>query len=153
MDDLSVLEKVTETVDFRGQSLTVSPLKVGQIPAFTRAIRPVFAALAGLVASIPLSAPNGEGGEPTVPADFELPLEEIAGLVAEHGEKLIEAVSIALRIKKEAVEDAEIDEFIGMVRAIVKVNADFFARAMRKTMSEPVKNLPPLGAGQTLSSS
>lgn len=160
MNDLSVLEKPTRQVSFKGETLTVSPLKVGQIPAFTRAIRPVFAAVAELLASPPLSEGSGGGGEPTVELTVEqqikalnLDMSKIVDLVAEHGENLIKACAVALRKKDEELGDLDVPEFISLVRAIVEVNADFFVRAMNKEAKAVGINLPPSGAGQTPSSS
>lgn len=152
MNDLSVLEKPTREVVLKGVSLKVSPLKVGQLPAFTRAIRPVFAAFASLLAS-PLSAgPAGEGGElPEI--DFDL--EKVADLITDHGDNLMTACAIAIRKDKVDIEDLEIDEFIHLVRAIIEVNADFFARAMNREKVNVLEKLRPqtTGDGPTLSSS
>lgn len=153
MTDLSVLEKPTREVVLKGVSLKVSPLKVGQLPAFTRAIKPVFAAFASLLAS-PLSVgPAGEGGDPSLP-EIDFDLEQVADLIADHGDKLMEACAIAIRRDKKEIEDLELDEFISLVRAIIEVNADFFARAMNREKVNVLERAPiPNGDGRTHSNS
>lgn len=129
MTNTSVLEPVSREATVKGETLKVTPLKVGQIPAFTRAIRPVFAAFAGLFSSIPLGKQAGEGGETQ---EIEVDFQMLAGLIEEHGETMIKAVAIATRKDAKEIEDLELDEFVGLARAIIEVNADFFARAMAK---------------------
>lgn len=130
MNDFSVLETVTRKVEFRGEQLNVSPLKVGQMPPFTRAIRPCLAAIVGFIVSVPPDGAVNGGGEPTT--DIEINVEKIVGLIADHGEAIIEAVSIATKMPREKIEDATPEEFLVLVTAVIGVNIDFFARAMAK---------------------
>ncbi len=141
MDDLSVLEPTTVTVGYRGETLEITPLKVGQIPRFLRAVRPMFGALAGQVTS-----PGVAGG------GVEL---DILKLVEDHGEGLIEAAAIAINRKPEWVGGGDADQFALLVKAVIEVNADFFAKRVAPLLG----NLPgveavnlPSGAGLTASS-
>jgi hypothetical protein len=60
----------------------------------------------------------------------------VADLVADHGADLIKAVAVALRKDPKDIEDLELEEFIGLVRAVVEVNTDFFGRTMRQALKE-----------------
>lgn len=136
----SVLESVVKQATFKGETLVVSALKVGQIPAFIRAVRPMFGALASLLPSIPLGDQEGEGAELQIP---DMSVMQLFELVADHGEELIEAVAVAIR--KPAKEVAELDtpEFISLLRAVVEVNADFFVRLVAKEMAAPALGTTP----------
>ena len=138
MDDLNVLEPTTRTVTFGGQPRVVHPLRVGQIPSFARAIKPIFAALAGSLKPAPLGQEDAGGGE------FDISLEQLFDLIAEHGENLIEIVAIATKIDKATVEDADTGDFVSLLRAVLEVNADFFGQAVARARA---------GAGLSLSSS
>jgi hypothetical protein len=151
MSDLSVLEKTTRTVDFRGQPLKVSALKIGQLPAFTRAIRPVFAVVAEFVTSIPLNVQPGGDGEPIAMPD--IPLDGVMEIFSEHGEAMIKAVAIALRKDPVELADVEVADFILLARAVIEVNQDFFVLAMQAAMRQAVEKASAvLGTGQMPSS-
>ena len=46
-DDLSLLDPPVQQVTFRGERLEVRPLVLGQIPCFSRMVRPVVAEFFG----------------------------------------------------------------------------------------------------------
>ncbi len=98
-----------------GEVLHIGPLKVRNIPAFTRAVRPCMAQL---------------GGD-----DIDW-----LGLVADHGEKIIAAMAIATGKTDEWVGDLECDDLLRLVQKVMEVNLDFFAHrlmpVMRKTVTE-----------------
>jgi hypothetical protein len=126
MSDISVLEPVTREVAYRGGALTVSPLTVGQIPAFSRTIAPMFAALADIFTHPPSGAGAGGGGELLVD------VQDLLELAGEHGDRMIDAVAIATGQKREDIAAGNPAEFIDLLVAVIEVNADFFARAMAK---------------------
>ena len=135
MDDMSVLEQPTHEVAFRGETLTITPLKVGQIPGVLRHIRPILGAIAGLSPS-PAEAGGG----------VEL---DILGLVENHGENLIEAAAIAIKRPADFVADADADEFAALVKLLIEVNADFFANKVAPLLAGTPADI---GAGKTPSS-
>ena len=84
-----------------GKTINVLPLKVRQIPGFTRAI-------------VPVLAPLGAG--------------DLATAIAVGGEDLVRAVAIATDQPEDWLGELLPDEFLALVTAVVDVNADFFAR-------------------------
>lgn len=131
MDDTSVLETPTREVAFRGETLTIAPLKVGQIPGVLRHIRPILGAISGLGTS-PAEAGGG----------VEL---DILVMVENHGENLIEAAAIAIKRPAAFVADADADEFAALVKLLIEVNADFFAKKVAPLLAgSPVD----IGAGK-----
>lgn len=148
MEDTSVLEPATREVAYGVGTLKVTPLKVGQLPAFTRAIRPIFSAIADIITSAPSGGDEGAGGE----THLEVDLEKIGGLIADHGDALIDAAAVAVRKPRQLIEDGAPDEFVSLLRAIVEVNVDFFDRAVpREGLAMPAPRVN--GAGLTHSSS
>lgn len=143
MDDSHVLDPGGNEVAFGGEKLKVTPLKVGQIPAFTRVIKPIFSALDGLFISPPGEAISAE--------NLEVDAEKVLALITEHGEALIEAAAIAVRKPKAFIEEGTPGEFVHLVRTIIDVNVDFFGQAVAKgSWNRPTR---ANGAGLTRSSS
>jgi len=108
-----------------GETLELTPLKVGELPAFTRAIRPFAAQLA--------AAPDW------------------LGLLAEHGEAVLAALAVASRRPRSWVDGLEVDEAIRLAEGLLEVNADFFVRRVspeiaRVAASLEARSRQPAGA-------
>lgn len=95
-------------VEAGGKHVAVSPLRVRQIPAFTRAISPI---MGPLLAGDMLAA------------------------VSVGGEDLVRAIAIATGESEEWLGDLLPDEFIQLAAAVVEVNADFFVHRLAPTLS------------------
>jgi len=129
MDGLDVLEPVATTVTFNGKELKLSPLKVGQIPAFARHIRPQLG-----------SAMTGK-----------IDVVAIMGLLADSGDNIIEAVALASGVPADELRDTTPDKLIELAIAVVKVNADFFKGRLTPAILAAVKAVTPApGGGPTL---
>lgn len=125
-DGLDVIEPAPTVVKFNGREVRLFPLTVGKLPAFARAIRPF--------------ADKIQAIESFGPAD-------VLDLIAEHGENLLEAVSIASGIKRDEIDDADPATLLSLIAPIIKVNADFFARRLVPAILSARAAIP--GAGQT----
>ncbi len=101
------------TVRIDGELIEITPLKVKQIGAFSRAIRP----LAGDISR--LFSKSEQGDKETT--DF------ILRMVASHTDEVIEAVAIATGKPAAWVGDLMPDDLCFLVLKIIEVNADFFA--------------------------
>jgi hypothetical protein len=126
-EDLDVLDPPGHRVTVAGQSITVKPLTIGQLPRFVRAIRP--------------AAPMLSGGE-----DIDW-----LALVAGHGQALIEAAAIATGIDSKDIEALAPDEFVLLCGAIFETQIDFFlqrlAPAMERTSDRIVAATARIEAG------
>lgn len=122
VDDVDMIEAAPRTVKFRGADVAVRPLKVGAIPAVTRALRGLD--MAGDI--------------------------DVLDLVAEHGDKVAEAVAAATGIPVAEINDADLDEFAELVAVVVEVNTDFFVRRVAPRIQGITERL---GAGLIRSSS
>ncbi len=91
-----------------GKHVTVAPLKVRQIPSFTRAIAPVMVHLS-----------SGD----------------MVTAVAVAGDELIRAVAIATDESVEWLGELEADDFIRLASEVLEVNADFFVHRLTPAIS------------------
>jgi len=105
MSDLETLIPQAVELVIDGEPLAIKPLKVGQMPAFLRAITPVMQQI------------GGDG------------LDWLA-LFGERGDDLLTAVSIAVGKPRAWVDDLAADEAILLAAKVIEVNADFFTRTV-----------------------
>ncbi|MGB5583691.1 MAG: hypothetical protein WBO93_08865 [Gammaproteobacteria bacterium] len=115
-DQLSEIICEGKLIEINGGSLIITPLKVRELPAFTRALQPIIEPLGQI-----MGGAVSQGG--------------LVSLMAE-GEHLIDAVVIASREPDEWVNDLELDDFILLAMAVMEVNADFFARRLMPMMEK-----------------
>lgn len=99
---LAALPPVPEIVIIGNETLDITPLRVGELPAFARAVRPVAAKLS--------------------------PDPDWLRLLSEDGESVILALAIACRRPPEWVATLALDEAIHLAEAVFGANADFFIR-------------------------
>lgn len=134
-DALDVLDPAGETVAFQGDRVEVRPLTIGQLPRFVRTARPVIDTVLKL----------GEGAEESL-------VETVVDLLASDGEALYEAVAVATGLPAERVAEAQLDEFLTLAQAVVRVNRDFFVRRLAPLLAR-ARVEAGSGAGPTPSSS
>ena len=109
-DTFAALPPVPVTLVIGGERLELTPLKVGDVPAFARAVQPVAASLS--------ASPDW------------------LALLAEHGEAVIDAVAIASRRPPEWVTNLALDDAVRLAEAIFEVNADFFIQRVLPSLTE-----------------
>ena len=109
MSDLDTLIPQPVELLIAGELLALKPLKVGQMPAFMRAIAPVMQQL---------TAPE---------IDWLL-------LFGERGHDLLSAIAIAVGKPRAWVDELGADEAILLASQVIEVNADFFTRAVLPQM-------------------
>jgi hypothetical protein len=109
-NDLDFLDPPDHTVTVGGQSITVKPLTIGQLPRFARAIRP--------------AAPYLSGDQDP----------DWLALVGQYGEALIEAAAVATGIESKEIEALAPDEFVLLCGAVFESNMDFFVQRLGPAM-------------------
>lgn len=128
-DDIEQLAEATgespvTTVDIGGATpIEIRPLKVGKLPPFARALRPMLPELAGLMSDEGLSAGD------------------LVGLIADHGDDLFDAVAIGAGIDRDAIIELEIDHLLELAAAVLKVNMDFFTQRLTPALSQVAKTM------------
>ena len=105
MTDLEKLIPQDTLVLVAGEPIAISPLKVGQLPAFLRVISPVMAQL----------------GAPEI---------NWLALFGERGDDLLTAIAIAVRKPREWVDNLAADDALLLAAKVMEVNADFFTRTV-----------------------
>ena len=103
-DMFAALPPVPVSVEISGEHIDLTPLKVGEVPAFARAVQPIAASLS--------ASPDW------------------LALMAEHGEAAIAAIAVATRRPVEWVAGLDLDEAVRLAEAVFGVNADFFIRRL-----------------------
>lgn len=101
-DTFAALPPVPETLIIGGETLDITPLKVGELPIFARTVRPF-------------------AGKLTADPDW-------LRLLSEDGETVILALAIACRRPPEWVSLLALDDAIRLAEAVFGANADFFIR-------------------------
>lgn len=137
MSDLDVIDPAGTPVEFGGKTIMVKPLKVGQLPAFARAIKPLTGTLEAMATGAAV-----------------LNVGAFVGLVDEHSEALVQAVSIATGIPVDQINEATLDQLLVLIVGVVKVNADFFKGRLTPAILAAVnqalpQSAPTPGAGPT----
>jgi len=111
MNELDVLVPPVAEVTVGGETLNLQPLKVGQLPAFLRAVGPILSKL---------SAP-------------EIDWLALLGL---RGDDLLTALAIATGRPRAWVDEMAADEAILLAAKVLEVNADFFTRTVLPQLDE-----------------
>ncbi|MEW6167925.1 MAG: DUF6631 family protein [Pseudomonadota bacterium] len=109
-DTFAALPPVPVSVEIAGERIDLTPLKVGEVPAFARAVQPIAASLS--------ASPDW------------------LALLAEHGEAVIAAIAIATRRPVEWVAGLDLDEAVRLAEAVFAVNADFFIRRLWPSVTQ-----------------
>lgn len=127
MSDLEQLIPQATDLAIHGETLAIKPLKVGQMPAFLRAITPVM---------------------------HHLNRSEIdwIALFGERGDDLLSAIAIAVGKPRSWVDDLAADEAIVLAAKVIEVNADFFTRTVMPKLDglfTQAKNINPSMPGST----
>lgn len=112
---MHVLAPPTVEVEFRGEVLTVTPITVGELPAFTRALQPAAGAI------LALGQAAGSGSE----------ILAAAGLLDEHADAVTELIAVGIRRPAAWVRGTtRPEEVLSLLGVVMKVNDDFFRRRL-----------------------
>ena len=106
----AALPPVPASVEIAGEHIELTPLKVGEVPAFARAVQPIAASLS--------ASPDW------------------LAILAEHGEAVIAALAIATRRPVDWVAGLDLDEAVRLAEVVFGVNADFFIRRLLPSVTQ-----------------
>ena len=139
-DEYEAIESTRQRlVPVGGREVAVCPLKVGQLPAFASAVRPLLPQLNSFV------------------TEREFNLAAAFDLVEQHFDTVLIAAAAATSIPEEEIQEAAVDEFVELVVAIFAVNVDFFVKRLLPSLERDLAELGELvralpGSGRTQSS-
>lgn len=105
MTDLENLIPQDTLLHVGGELLTLTPLRIGQLPAFLRVISPLMKHLS----------------EPQI---------DWLTLFGERGDDLLSAIAIAVGKPREWVDNLAADEALLLAAKVMEVNADFFTQTV-----------------------
>ena len=109
-DMFAALPPVPLSIEIAGERIDLTPLKVGEVPAFARAVQPIAASLS--------ASPDW------------------LALMAEHGEAAIAAIAVATRRPVDWVAGLDLDEAVRLAEVVFGVNADFFIRRLLPSVTQ-----------------
>ena len=122
-------------VVIKGKPYSFGALKIGQLPAFARAIKPMASAI-----------------ERGFAAGSESMAALVLDLVSEYGDNVLEAVCVATRIPRDQLEDEDLDKLLEIVPLVLAVNRDFLLRRLSPALmaaASKLRRAASPGAGPT----
>lgn len=120
---LEQLVPVPVVVQAGGRAVEITPIRVRELAAFTRAVQPIAAAAAGGA--------------------------DIASLLADHADAVIDATAIGARLERGFVLDLGLDELVELAGAVLTVNVDFFVHRLLPKVTAASEKLATQWAGST----
>jgi hypothetical protein len=105
LSELETLIPPTTPLQIGGETLAIKPLKVGQLPAFLRAITPVMQHLS----------------QPEI---------DWLSVFGERGDDLLSSIGIAVNKPRQWIDELGADEAMLLAAKVIEVNADFFTRTV-----------------------
>lgn len=96
----AALPTVTEHMNIGGELIEITPVRIGELPALAKVIRPIAARL-------------------TTEPDW-------LALLSEEGELVLTLLAIVARRSRQWIDQLALDEAIQLTQALFEANADFF---------------------------
>ena len=121
--DLQAFVPEVKKLDIRGRAVEVGPLTVRQIPVMIKA----FSVFSGKAAT-----------------DSGVQKDDWMTLFAEHTDKIVEAIAVAIRQPQDWVYELHPDEAIILCEAIWEVNQDFFVNRVLPVLTKALGGAPQL---------
>jgi hypothetical protein len=118
--DLDTIDPQPAIVTLKGVDREIRPVVAGNIPRLVRAVQPFLEQLLAMDPEV-LQAPAEHVSDA---------IAFVVGLVGEHGESALEAISAATRIPRKEIDELEGDELFALAVKAWEVNSDFFTRKL-----------------------
>ena len=115
MDDLNTLIPETFDLNIAGESIEITPLRLGEFPAMLKAVKPFAEQL---------------DADP-----------DWLFLLAEHGEALLDALTVACRRPREWVDELALDDALELAASVFEVNADFFVQRVAPNVTNMAERI------------
>lgn len=122
MKQLDALVNAPLTVMVGGREIAITPIRVAELPAMLRACEPIFTLLA-----------TGD----------------VMGSLLRDADSAINAIAIGARIPRAELDAFELDDLVRLGGAVMRVNADFFARRLAPAFIEASEKVTAALAGST----
>ncbi len=116
--DFQTFPPVPKVVTVAGSTVELTPIRLGELPRFLAAVRPLAADLSA------------------EPDWFDL--------LARHGEAVLELLALTIRRERAWVNDLSLDEAVTLAAAVFEVNADFFVGQLAPAIQGAAQRLEPI---------
>ena len=116
---METLEKIVPSpvrVDVAGERITLTPIKVRELPLMLRVVGPVL---------YDLMKNPGQGFE-----------ERLFAALSTNADDLMTAVSVASRRDREWVDSLDVDDLLILISGVLEVNTDFFLKRVLPILKE-----------------
>jgi len=127
MSELDTLVPPELELTLNGETLRLSPLRVGQMPAFLRILAPIM-------------------------KDLTQDQIDWLELFGERGDDLLSAVGIAINKPRNWVDELAADEAILLAAKVIEVNADFFTKMVIPKLGTLFEHIPGNDKGGSIPS-
>lgn len=121
MNPLDTISPPSRTVEFRGEELHVSPLRLYQVGPFITASRTLIARVAMMAGAV-------EGSEHAAVGAILLDLLE------QDGTEIATALAVVTGRDAEWIAGATLDEIADLLEVVIGLNRDFFAHRLRRLL-------------------
>jgi len=123
MSEFDVFPPTPVMIEVGDESLEITPIRVGELSALIKAVRPFIERL-------------------TADTDW-------IALLADHDDALLEAIAIASRRQKDWVSQLTIDDAVRLATVLFEVNADFFARQVSPAIQRAAARINEQVSGES----
>lgn len=114
MKELEKIAPIPVRVDVGGERVSITPIKVRELPAMMRAVGPILA---------------------------EIQRGDIVAALAANADSLISAVAIGSRLDRTWVDELDVDDLVILAGAVVESNADFFVRRVMPILTAAIESV------------
>ena len=118
MDGLNTFAPIPVQLPLAGETLELTPIRLGELPRFLAVVHPVAEALVG---------------EP-----------DWIALLACHGETVLELLAISTRRDRAWINALSLDEAVRIAAAVFEVNADFFVHHVVPSIQQSAQRIAPI---------
>jgi hypothetical protein len=142
MDNFDALGPAVVPVPYKGGTIEVLPVEVGNIPAIIRQARPIIDSILALD-----DAPDASKEDELVGLALDM--------LDKHGDAVFEAMALIVGHDVAVIRKGNIGEFVVLAKAVFEVNRDFFRDHLAPLLAKARAQAAslPTGAGKTRSSS
>jgi hypothetical protein len=126
-DDLvAIADPRAQVVSLHGVDITITPLRVQQVAKLAALAKDFFPAVREKI----------QAGAVLEKDKFSVPAPVVLDLVGTHFDDLVQLSAILSCQPIQKIADLELDAFLSLISAILKVNADFFIQRLAPQISQ-----------------
>lgn len=118
-NEFAAVDVPERVVVMGAREITLRPLTIGQLPAFSRALKAAVPALEAML--------SGDG---------DIGASDVVGLLADHGDAVLEALAVATKLDRSEIDNLDPATAMSLVGEVMAINRDFFARRLAPALTK-----------------